>query len=567
MLYQYAFVSDELRRELAIYYTPLAISQFIVDRLPINEIPLQQRCAVDPTAGSGGVMLTALRRMRELYEKETQAPAPPARCRRMVHCRDKDQFACWIAALSLMIETRWNGWDIEQGDIRDLEVRTISPAPTIVIGNPPFELTRTALGKAVSQLPDGGLIGLVLPYRYRGQVSGGGEASRRELLSSCEVLRMADLPAGVFTEAAEPSMILLARKRAGGPRANWVILEHNIEGPVSEYRCGVLRGRFAAPREVTQHDWIAQKHCLMRSPRLAGLWARLNSSVLSDACEKPHLGIQLREREATEGDPVDPTLVQSANPGGFVPFLRGTGGARSAFGLPICAEMAYLDYYARRDDIHRPRSHWDMEAQKILIPRTVDTNYAWRLMAYVDDVGLFPENTFLYVIPKRPDNDVYRVAAVLNSAVANAWLAEHSNERNIIAGLLAELPWPAFEPFVGELVSELAFHLVRIQRRKTAIQHRSPDETCPAWMDWVARRILLRIDEIVCGAYGLTEDERRVLSSLCPQEERPGLPGEVALASVQVAAVRSRSGRRLLSTCGRVLVLDDRAGLNNSPRF
>ncbi len=561
MLYQHAFVDDGLRRELAIYYTPLAISQFIVDYLPINEIPLAQQCAVDPTAGSGGVMLTALRRMKKLYEKETQAPPSLTRCRRMVHCRDKDPFACWIAALSLMIETRRNGWDIEQGDLSALKLQSISPVPNIVIGNPPFELTRVAVGKAVSQLPNGGLLGLVLPYKYRGQVSGGGEASRRALLSNCEILRIADLPAGVFAQAAEPSMILLARKRAGGPRADWVILEHNIEGSVSQYRSRVLQGHFAEPREVAQCDWIGQRHCLMKSPRLAELWARVNRSVLTVACEKPHLGIQLRMKEAKEGEPVDATLVQSANPGGFVPFLRGTGGARTAFGLPVSAEVSYLDYYGRRDDIHRPRSPEDMEAQKVLIPRTVDTNYAWRLMAYVDDVGLFPENTFLYVIPKRPDHDVYRVAAVLNSTVANAWLAEHSNERNINVGLLAELPWPTLEPMVGELVSELAFHLVRIQRQRSALGPRSSEGQGCVWMDWVARRILLRIEEILCGAYGLDEDERKALSSLCPQEDRPGLPKEVAPASVQVAVVQSRPGRSLLSTCGRVLVLDERTAL------
>ncbi|MBM4034309.1 MAG: hypothetical protein FJ291_21400 [Planctomycetes bacterium] len=561
MLYQHAFVSDELRRELAIYYTPLAISQFIVDQLPIHEMPLSSRSALDPTAGSGGILLRALRRMKDLYRDEKGVQPAASWCRQMVHGRDKDPFACWIAALSLMIETRWNGWDIEQGDLSELKLQTIWPAPTIVIGNPPFELTRMAVGKAVSQLPDGGLVGLVLPYKYRGQVSGGGEASRRGLMSACEILRIADLPAGVFAEAAEPSMILLARKRAGGPRANWVISDHNIEGPVSEYRSRVLRGDFAARREMTQRDWMVQKHCLMRSPRLAELWARLSALVLSGACEKPHLGIQLRMKEAKEGEPVDPTLVQTPNPGGFVPFLRGTGGARSAFGLPMSAEISYLNYYARRDDIHRPRSHWDMEAHKVLIPRTIDTNYAWRLMAYVDNMGTFPENTFLYVIPKHSGNDIYRVAAVLNSTVANAWLAEHSYERNIIGGLLAELPWPPLEPLVAELVSELAFHLVRVQRQRSTIEHRSSGEQGSAWMDWVARQVLLRIDELVCAAYGPTENERSILSSLCPQEDRPGLPREVAPESVQLAAVRSRPRRRLLSTCGRVLVLDEQAGL------
>jgi len=561
MLYQYAFVDDELRRKLAIYYTPLAISQFIVDELPINDIPLAQRSALDPTAGSGGVILTALRRMRELYEKEKGAPAPPAWCRRMVHCRDKDTFARWIAALSLMIETRWNGWDIEPGDLSDLKLASISPAPTIVIGNPPFELTRIAVGKAVSQLPDRGLLGLVLPYKYRGQVSRQGEASRRELLTNCEILRVADLPAGVFAEAAEPSMILLAQKRSGGPRATWVVLEHNIEGPVPEYRSRVLRGDFAVPTEVAQRDWVDRKHCLMKSPRLPELWARVTSPVLSDACEGPHLGIQLRRNKLKKGEPADPTLVQSANPGGFVPFLRDTGRGRSAYGLPISAEISYLDYYGRRDDIYRPLTPEEMEAHKVLIPRTVDTPYAWRLMAYVDDTGLFPENNFLYVIPRPTEHDVYRVAAVLNSTVANAWLAEHSDERNINVGLLAELPWPPLEPLVGELVSELAFHLVRTQRQRSALGPRSSDGQGCVWMDWVARRILLRIDEILCGAYGLNEEDRKALSLLCPQEDRPGLPREVAPASVQVAVVRSRPGRSLLSTCGRVLVLDERAAL------
>jgi hypothetical protein len=563
MLYESAFVDEERRRRYAIYYTPLAVSQFLLQHLPIDEIPCDDRSVLDPTAGSGSFLLTALRRLRHLYEQEKSVPAPPSWCRRMIHGRDTDRFACWIAELSLMDETRWNGWDIQGGDLSELDIRSIPQRPAIIIGNPPFELTRVALQKAVSQLGDGGLLGFVLPYKYRGQVSPGAQKSRRELLESCEILEIADLPPGLFTEAAEPSMILLARKRTGGPRRNWTIIERNMEGPASEYRSRVFRGEFAAPRQVRQADWLARGDYWMYSPRLGELWERLRQlPVLLDYCEKPHLGIQLRRDKPKEGERIDPTLVQTTNPGGFVPFLRSTGGARSTYGLPIAAEVPYLDYYGRKDEIYRPLSFQDMEARKVLIPRTVDTQYAWRLMAYVDDVGLFAENTFLYVLPRPNKQDLWLTAAALNTPVANAWLAEHSNERNISPSLLAKLPWPPLEPQVGELVSELAFHLARVQRERGAGQAYQPQGLGNgAWIGWLARCLTLGIDEILIGAYGLSDEEQRVVLSLCPPEERPGFPKEAPGGPVGVATIRRRASKGSLSTCGRVLTLDKEEGL------
>jgi len=565
MLYESAFVDEERRRRYAIYYTPLAVSQFLLQHLPIDEIPCDGRSVLDPTAGSGSFLLTALRRLRHLYEQDKRVPAPPSWCRRMVHGRDTDRFACWIAELSLMDETRWNGWDIQGGDLRDLDIRSIPQRPAIIIGNPPFDLTRVALHKAVSQLGDGGLLGFVLPYKYRGQVSPGAQESRREVLENCEILEIADLPPGLFTKAAEPSLVLLARKRSGGPRRGWTIIERNIAGSASEYRSRVLRGKFADPRPVRQADWLARGDCKMHSPRLGDLWERLRQRqlpVLLDFCEKPHLGIQLRRDKPKEGEQVDPTLIQPSNPGGFVPFLRSTGGARSTYGLPLATEVLYLDYYRQRQKIYRPLSYQDMEARKVLIPRTVDTQYAWRLMAYVDDVGLFPENTFLYVLPKPNGHGLWLAAAVLNSPVANAWLAEHSNERNISPALLAKLPWPPLEPQVAELLSELAFHLVRVQRERGAGQACQPQGLGnSAWIGWLTRSLTLGIDEILIGAYGLSAEEQRVLLSLCPPEERPGLPKEAPGGSVGVATVRRRASKGSLSTCGRVLTLDKEEGL------
>ena len=567
MLYQHAFVDDDLRRKLAIYYTPLAISQFILDHLPIGDIPSGQRSALDPTAGSGSFLLTALRRIRQLHEQETGAAPSAAWCRRMIHGRDKDPFACWIAALSLMNETRLNEWDIQQTDLDDLDLRSISRRPTIVIGNPPFALTRVAIHKAVSRLPDGGLLGFVLPYKYRGQVSSAAERSRKELLSTCEILQIADLPAGVFAQATEPSMVLLARKRTGGPLPTWMIRERSIEGPLSDYRSRVLRGDFAEPREVPQREWLLQKHALMKSPLLTGLWTRLRElPKLGALCEGPHAGIQIRGPRSGK-DSSGSLLLTETNPGGAVPYLKDIGRARSCFGLPPDVSVSYLDYYEHRDELEEERDPAHMEAQKVILPRTVDTQRAWRLMAYVDDVGYFVANTFLYALPKPSGPSLWLTAAMLNSAVANAWLQEHSRERNINVRLLGELPFAELNPEQAELLSEMAFGLVRLQQRRPSgrPQHERsmPGMACgvPPWTDWLVRAMMTHVDRLLLDAYGLTKRERDTVYSLCPLEDRPGLPGDPPRGAIDTARVETRGARGLLRASGRVVALDNEKGL------
>ena len=136
--YENAFVDEELRRQLGVYYTPRSIAKRILARLPVEDIPPSDRVVFDGSSGSGNLLLAAFERVGDLLPREWSRGQRHEYLVQRIHGVDVDQFATQVAALSLFFIDLPAGdaWNVRAADFMSPESIRLPMPPTIVVGNP-----------------------------------------------------------------------------------------------------------------------------------------------------------------------------------------------------------------------------------------------------------------------------------------------------------------------------------------------------------------------------------------------------------------------------------------------
>lgn len=573
LLYERAFVSDKLRRALAIHYTPVSVANYVLRRLPIQDIPPEDRCVVDLTCGSGTFLHSALRRLKEIRSAEIGRAAPFGGFIGRVRGNDRDPFACALASLSLMMRTGINGWDITASDVRDVAATQHSPQPTIIVGNPPFALDMLFVGKCLEALPPGGLLGTVLPGDFRDQLSG--ETCRRDLLEQTDILEIFELPRGLFAHSNKPTVLLTARKRKGRSGGRKTVTLRSV-GKKADWWLFLRDRSHCTEWQERQQDWLRRAFANMAPQRLPELWQRLGPGcqAFGESVGLIGNGMQFRGRDADLDGVDEAAYLGAGNPGGWPPYLGRVQKVLGPYALRWREVRQFVNYREYGERFHKAGSPLAFQSVKVLVPASTDERHPWRLRACVDYVGLFVSKRFYYILPQAAGPRVEEIAAVLNCPVASAWYRDHSVQRDVFRAMLELLPFPSFSHKARDLLIERvrALHAVNASRlargedvsptsewRKGALFGVGPTQ------HWMIRNLMLAIDDAVFDAYRLTEGEREGVLRHCPLARRPGLPNAVAAEHVTRVSVHARVAagmdRSCLCTCGRVLAIAEQDGL------
>ena len=141
--YENAFVDQQLRRELGIYYTPQSIAKRILTRLPIEDIPPYDRVIFDGSSGSGNLLLAGYERLSDLLPHGWDRDKKHEYLVQRLYGVDVDQFAAQVAGLSLFFIDLPAGdaWDVRAADFLTPGSTKLPKPPTILVGNPPFKGT------------------------------------------------------------------------------------------------------------------------------------------------------------------------------------------------------------------------------------------------------------------------------------------------------------------------------------------------------------------------------------------------------------------------------------------
>jgi hypothetical protein len=523
--YENAMVTPQLRKQLGIYYTPRAIAEYILDRLPLESIEPDDIYLCDPCCGSGSFLLAAFDRVSQLPRKTMTPVQRHVFLKERLIGTDKDWFACEMAKLSLVLTDPYNrdGWQVRQID--DVLTHEFSKEPTVIVTNPKFkeqkeagqrrEFAAEVLKRIIEVVRPGGLIGIVLPQSILdSRVMG---ETRRTVLEQCEVLEIALFPGGIFNSGADTVVLLLRRREGPAELRPQPVTVRELRAThlsffMQEYTAKRLHS-FTRTYPVDSAFWILDKrHRFIVSP-LMELWTRLESrcKTLKDYAQLA-TGCQVDKTDKTSVRNIK--LSDSDKP--YVDRLD----VLRPFVLLTSHKLKELHWLDYGPHLRRMADEELFKRPKVLINATRNPGSAWRLVAAMARGTLYFSDNFHGIRPEDPNVTLEVLAAVLNNSVANAWFDSHCRSRKVVLDDLRRLPFPSFGPDTSAELTDL----VKSLERSLASKWRRARE----WLfydglseDVDAVPLLAQIDSLVCEAYGLGEEDRRQIDALMSIEKRP----------------------------------------------
>jgi SAM-dependent methyltransferase len=430
-VYENAVVTAATRTQQGIYYTPADLAQSIASAVPFEEIAPEARRVLDPSCGSGTLLVAAHDRLARLLPDGASVGYREQYLRAHLAGWDSDPFAVELAKLSMLLHSLpyGNHWQVNVGDALNSEVAE-DARPSFVLSNPPWRGQRSVDGARFEQaLPflrqmvrlaaPGGFVAAILPASWLS--SRVARESREWLTRENRLFEVWRLPEGTFESAhLAPCVVFI---RVGQPTSGaWVyrrVRRGSLESftttgsadeqwllkePTHSVESSLLRGPF----DVIQAQ-------LGNLPTLGSVAEILSSPV-------PEPGLTLGQR------------------GDFL--LLETAGELPAYGRPSNQSLVRVAY---PDDFHRAGVGRGplLRRPKVLVSSRRSPANPWRLKVGLDTLGVIPRESMHMATPRTNDEDgLFALLALLGSRLASAWIDTYEPKRSIGTALLRSFPVP-----------------------------------------------------------------------------------------------------------------------------
>ncbi len=540
--YEGTLVDEETRKSLGIYYTPRSLAQRILHRLPLEDLRPEDRTIFDGTCGSGSLLLAAYDRLAELLPARWSSNQRHNYLLDHLWGLDKDNFACEVARLSLLLYNLpiGNGWKITSGDVFQVTPQQIfGSQPGVIVGNPPFEEQRSSstdkkrtqiaaqiVDRYLTWLKPDGLLGIILPLTFLHNASA--RNTRETLLKTCDILEVWHLPEGAIPGSSVVTAVILARKLPY-VRENIPRLATRVNREVKNKRdADSLPGQSGYTLNsylVSQEQWFSDPQQRFVSSPLDHIWSRLDKEfipICPNFCTMNNgvlVGKIARPTHFSEhyvGEGWKPVLKDNLRGKTLQPYAIDWYGQKEK----------YIKYPSK--EIEGPRTPADFERPiKLIMNATRNPRSPWRFYVAIDSRQLVVTENFHYILPKKAT--VEELAAVLNSPIANAWFSSRNYHRDItLDGGLKQLPFPNFSEQQKQEIRELVHQIGKLNQS----EFREDDSV---------RSSIIKLDEIVFDAYGLDNDERNQIREWMGLFHRPGREWEGRTSTLRkVEAYRGR---------------------------
>jgi hypothetical protein len=506
-------VDRDTRKRLGIHRTPRSIVRYIVERIPFPEVSDEDRIVFEPCSGSAAFLIGALNYLRP----NLVMAAPQERHRYFVkHLAgmEYDPFGVEISMLALTLADfpNPNGWNVRKGDVFAPHAMTdFLRKSGVVLCNPPFEslsekdrlrygatnVRKPAelLRRVLSDLHPTGVIGFVLPYNA---VDGKPYAATRKLLTErFASVELTVLPERSFEDSESDIAILIAKEPI--PHIGTRVTFRRVYDSEEEWEKFRLDQSVSTTYEEQFSPDTARKGLILSD--LAEIWTYLSGHRRLGEVAEIHRGVEWRSH-------ITPGL-----------HLRDTPAHGYMLGVPPNAKFNAYQVpplrYLNVDPKEQRRSAWqyDWSRPKAIVPKVRVSRGRWRVVAFADRVGIACHSTFDGVWPKSEQYDEVILAAVLNSPVANAFVATREGCRDITVEILRLVPIPKF----SSATIGILHHLV--DRYEAAIN------TGPMNQREDPEKLLKHIDAAVVGAYRMPPRlERTLLDYFNDNDRKVGHP-------------------------------------------
>jgi len=343
-----------------------------------------------------------------------------------------------------------NGWDIANGDVLDNSVaEDYLKRAAVVLCNPPYsdfdpterirspyvQRPAAVLDQVLKHLHPEGVIGFVLPRIF---VDGRGAYAeiRERIAKRFASVEITLLPDRAFPDADSEIAVLVAVDPI--PHKALHVVSRKVNDNPSAW------AEFEASHQVSS-DYAAEfsfesAERSLLIPELPEVWDFLDSHPKLDDVAEIHRGIEwnipLTENGKETGNRSQ--LVKSQPTEGFREGIA----PQTDFKIFEQAPTAYLNF---RPEMQRggPWRHaWDKP--KAILNKAARSRGAWRMAAFPDSKGLACYQTYFGVWPISPLLDEWTLSAILNSPVANAFVATREGKTDVTKETLLLIPVPVF---------------------------------------------------------------------------------------------------------------------------
>ncbi|MBX3387206.1 MAG: N-6 DNA methylase [Phycisphaeraceae bacterium] len=547
-VYEHTLVTKELRKKLGIHATPPWLVDYMVWQLYdwVREIPVEDRHVFEPACGHAPFLLSMMRLLRmEMHGKKDKEVH--AYLKDHIHGVEIDDFAREIARLSLTLADipNPNGWDLQSGDMFASDVLTREAKQCrILLSNPPYEkfgrgtvakypvsFRPTRQGKAVEvlhrtikELPEAAVFAVVVP---QGVLHNTDARATREVLSRDFDIREICLFADKVFEEGEPeSVVIIGRRRRVGETPSSTVRYRRVrEDGVRRFAMSYAPDSEA---DVPVSDFWTSADKAMRSPDLPEVWASLRPNPKLSSVADVGQGFSFAQE-------------------GLVDEARRLGHRQTAD-----AVRAFIDGHTHIDIWGVPKAIWLSPARtpvspwrsgahtgqpQVVLNRTRIKRNPWRLKAMLDMHGHALKNNLLCIRPTSAGVSPLVLWALVNSPVANAFVACDTMKRDNSETFLAELPLPRvnlprdtgrLEAAARQYMKLASSRAASIRATASKKRHSAPLFEAPVSVatgptDAQVREALLALDAETMRLYSLPAKLERQLLDYFRGKERRGV--------------------------------------------
>lgn len=432
-VYELALVAEDRRRELGIYYTPPGLARRMLDSLPVEFIDPTERRVLDPTCGSGTLLIAAHERLSGLQPAGWSLEERHQDLRVLLNGNDIDPFASEIARLSMLLKAQpaGNGWSITCEDA--LLSAAPAVAPRIIVMNPPWRYTsgsgeREQLADrfvrlALEWLAPGGLLGAVVPTSW---LSADNSARTRDRLSEqYEVFELWRLPERTFTRASQAASVLLARRK---------------------------NGKDGGGNRVVRQVWNSERESFLNGePPTSNLIVSSVSSPVADVLpplklSEPHQRLDEVALTRSGPQPLSKAELEERGDAPASNSSRPVWYLNEFDNVQPYAEVELDALEPRRfpDDFAGNRGAGIIDLRKVLVSAARSANSPWRFRVAVDLLRVACRNSIRGIAPHDQSDDdlLFALLAIFGTGFASAYVASHGVDRNIPAPLMHGFPVP-----------------------------------------------------------------------------------------------------------------------------
>lgn len=450
-IYEDLFIDDSTRRKLGIHSTPFGLASYIVNCLPWQKIPIDERVVLEGFSGHGVFLAQAMERMRaDLNPRLTPRQRHQYFQNRLIGV-EKDPLAIEVCRLLLTLSDypNDNSWHLHHSDAFDWpEWDAALKSASVVLANPPYEpfpaeeRNRVRAIKAQPpaefirrvMLQPPAMLGLVLPQSFLS--SPFYQEANRQIAQRYADVSIVELPK-LFKYADNETVAVLASERRDSGKHVSVRYAEVLPSKVEEFLGDFIVS--AGRSEKLELSPTAKDFTLWIPPKGAG-FERLNGLLTLASIATLHKGLNWKKRSdgLSLTAPRSDVASDSKKPG-FVKGAEKRSGNLTQFGL------ATLRYLSLKDEDQDPRTranHYPWNLAKVVVNRLrFQRKSPWRLASWADSEGLAFSTQYIAAWPSK-DISEFALAAVLNSPLANAFCFQRDLDRQNRVSTLEQLPVP-----------------------------------------------------------------------------------------------------------------------------